>query len=279
MSEHNCMVCGSDKIKHFSLAGWNFFSCGECKITYLKAIPSDKQVNEFYQTNYKITSDYYIETEYRRIFRIPEQIYLIKEISTLKDKPAKLLDIGCDKGYFLDEARRYGYDVVGVEPSVAARQYCENLKIDCYAELSEIKEKQDIAVMWHSLEHHINPQKTLKEINEKLNENGLIFIRVPDFQCIYRKIFGKKWIWFQPDRHYWHFSKDSISILLQNSGFDLIKVQSRKPNNRITKKMNNVSKLTFKKNFAFKQSLKKRFGRIYEDLTGIEVFAVGRKKS
>ena len=40
-------------------------------------------------------------------------------------KPGRILDLGCWVGYFLDEARRRGWDPLGVEPSQFAARYAE----------------------------------------------------------------------------------------------------------------------------------------------------------
>ncbi len=273
-----CKICGSEDIQEIEYGGTDYCRCPSCRTMYLKKIPDSNTLLGFYGREYKITSEDFSETEYRRIFRLPEQIQLIKEISDFRKPPAKLIDIGCDKGYFLDEARRAGFSVSGVEPSMSARKYCEIIKIDCFKTAEEVKEKQDIAVMWHSLEHHRNPPFSLNEINELLNPGGMIFIRVPDFESLYSKIFGKSWIWFQGDRHYYHFSKKSIKILLENAGFELLKIESRKPNTLLTKRMNRIALKIFKKEYAYKLPQRKKIARLYEDITGVEIFAAGKKR-
>lgn len=278
MSKQYCKICGSGNISELSISQWKYFFCKSCEIVYLQEFPNEDQLNKYYQNNYQITSDNYAETEYRRIFRIPEQLKLISEISRYKPLPAKLLDFGCDKGYFLDEARRYGYSVIGVESSKSAMEYSKKIKIECVPMLNDVRDNQDIVVLWHSIEHLMDPKATMEEIRKKMNDDGYIFIRVPDFECVYRKLFSSKWIWFQPDRHYWHFSKKSIAALLEQSGFEIINIESRKPNDLLTKKMNRIAVKILKKYFSFKPTLRKSIGRIYEDLTAVEIHAIARKK-
>ncbi|MFC2131866.1 class I SAM-dependent methyltransferase, partial [Bacteroidota bacterium] len=231
----------------------------------------------YYKDNYKLTNEDNIGFEKRRIFRIPEQIELISIISKYKEAPAKILDIGCDRGFFLDEARRYGYDGCGIEPLDEAREYCTRTGINVFGSLSELDFKSDIITMWHSLEHHPNPKDALDEIWDYINDDGFIFIRVPAFDCFWRKIFGEKWIWFQPENHYFHFTLQSIRKILQLSGYNLIELTHRKPNNNFTKSFNRLSNKTFSRFFGSKTNLRKKVSRFYQDLTGVEIFAVAKK--
>ncbi len=50
----------------------------------------------------------------------------IEMIHKLKHPPGRLLDIGCYEGYFLYEARKYGWECFGVEPNVGGQDMPEN---------------------------------------------------------------------------------------------------------------------------------------------------------
>lgn len=53
--------------------------------------------------------------------RIVEFNMYLKEIQEIKQSPGRLLDIGCYEGYFLYEARKYGWECCGVEPHRGGR--------------------------------------------------------------------------------------------------------------------------------------------------------------
>src|SRR5205807_2536757 len=50
----------------------------------------------------------------------------LKKIGRLGARPGALLDIGCAAGFFLDEARRRGWDVRGCELSEYAQTYARD---------------------------------------------------------------------------------------------------------------------------------------------------------
>jgi SAM-dependent methyltransferase len=274
----NCKICGSSRTEIKHLGGEALIFCQSCTVTFLAQISAVEESTQYYESEYQITAPDYISTEKRRIFRLPEQIKLIAKLAQLKPPPAAALDIGCDKGYFLDEMRRYGYAVAGVEPSSAARNYCSNLGLDVKKNIDEITGTYDIVTLWHTLEHVGEPLEFLSRVCRCLDRNGIIAIRVPDFGCLWRKIFGPHWIWFQAHNHYFHYTAPALRRLLQRAGFEIIQIESQRPNDRLTKSAYRLAARTFKEYFNATTPLQKKIGRIYEDVTGIELWAIGAKK-
>jgi SAM-dependent methyltransferase len=274
-----CRICKSDNTEQIRIGKTILIGCSDCDVYFLKDLPTKEQLDIYYRENYKISGHDYIQTERRRVSRIPEQVILISRIMEYKKPPAKILDIGCDKGFFLDEARRYGFDVSGVEPSVQSRRYCERTGISVKDRIDKIDEKFDIIVMWHSLEHHIDPLETLCEIKKLLNPGGLIFIRVPAFNCLWRKIFRSRWIWFQSANHYFHFTPGSLRKALDIAGLRILKLEQRKPNDKFTKKLDKQINSNFKFAFGVKVGFKDYLISKYENLTGVELFAIARLES
>jgi 2-polyprenyl-3-methyl-5-hydroxy-6-metoxy-1,4-benzoquinol methylase len=274
--ENICPICGSQKLKEFSIGKIFMYECMDCGIVFNKDIPDGTAIKEYYQKDYNLTEDIEKGIEKRRFFRYPEQLELLSIISKYKGAPAKILDIGCDRGFFLDEVRRYGYDIYGVEPLNKARQYLGKIGITAIDNIDKINAKFDIITMWHSLEHYQNPKHGISEIRQYLNDDGYLFIRVPAFDCLWRKVFKSKWIWFQPENHYFHYSLKSLKYLLNNSGFKTIEIYHRKPNNSLTKRSYKLSEKAFGKYFRESRSLRKKISRIYQDMTGVEIFAVSK---
>jgi len=186
--------------------------------------------------------------------------------------PSTLLDIGCDKGYFLDEARRHGYDVLGVEPSRAARSYCERIGLTVLPDVSLVAKRFDIVTMWHSLEHFADPNEVIEAVSQLLNKPGYLFVRVPDYSCIWRKVLGEHWIWYQPQNHHVHFSPDGLKSLLVRHGFRPVMTKSQRPNDFLT----NVS-FSLASACYGRRPLKKTLDRFYEQLAGVELFCIATR--
>jgi 2-polyprenyl-3-methyl-5-hydroxy-6-metoxy-1,4-benzoquinol methylase len=275
----NCKICKSTNINNINLYGYEYSVCSDCSALYLNNVPEKKEVEHYYEKEYLIEQKDILQIEKRRIFRISENIQLISIISKYATAPAKILDIGCDKGYFLDEARRYDYDVNGLELSDESIKYCINTGINVKKNIDDYEYNFDIITMWHSLEHFPDPNEFLKKLKNKMEKGAYIFIRVPNYDNIWRKIFGKNWTWLQPENHYFQYNQQSLRKLLELNGFDIEYISSRKPNNRITKRMFCISNSIFKKYYGVNSSLRQYIGRKYQDITGVEIFAIAKLKA
>ncbi len=276
----NCPICQSVSIKSMNWGKSSLKKCMDCDIHFVDPIPSEEELKELYKNSYSLQNESTNYNEYRRIFRLPEQIKLIGLIKVVNDKKSKLLDIGCDRGFFIDEARRHNIEVFGVEPSDSSRKYCENIGLKVYSDLydDDIPNDFDFVTMWHSLEHFINPNETIKKIYSKINQNGTLIIRVPAFDSFESKLLKSRWVWFQSQFHYFHYSLKSLTKLLENNGFEVIEIAHSKPNNAITSKFGNMSGKILKKYLGYNSSFKSKLSMIYQRLSAKEIICVAIKK-
>jgi hypothetical protein len=112
-----CRICGSLNTGIIMCGSTPLVRCRDCDAVFLETMKSSEELAEFYAHDYTLNETHDLSVyERRRMFRLPEQVKLLADLRRLKPPPASLLDIGCDKGFFLDEARRHGYTVAGVEP-------------------------------------------------------------------------------------------------------------------------------------------------------------------
>lgn len=103
-------------------------------------------------------------------------------------KNAKILDLGCGPGYFLDMMKQRGYtDLVGVTLSPEDIKLCESKghTIKKY-DLSFLPQKDgyhdesvDFIFLRHALEHSPFPIFSLMEYNRILKQYGKLYIEVP----------------------------------------------------------------------------------------------------
>mgnify|MGYP001592941956 CR=1 FL=1 len=154
-----------------------------------------------------------------RTFRMPLQKYQLYE--------KKVLDIGCSYGQYLI---RFGPESVGIDIQEKMINFGRGLGL----QIIKSDVDKDIAVsnnsfdaIWCSnlLEHVISPHKFLKICHDKLNSQGLLFIKVPlipslfvDF--IYSKIFGD--VGYRQSEHIYAYTKKSIEFIVNRAGFRVI---------------------------------------------------------
>lgn len=246
---------------------------------FLEQQPTQHSLDAYYASTYAMSANEILSSEHRRLFRLPEQLWLISELKRFGlHSGDAILDIGCDKGYFLDQCRRFGLQVQGVEPSQQAREYCASIGLNIASDISQIEGAFNAITLWHVLEHFTDPRSILQKAHSLLKTDGLLFIRVPDFSSFWSRLLRQYWIWFQPQNHYVHYSPMALKKLVESQGFDIIHCISRKPNDGITHKAGIMADATLQTHFSFKQTLKKKIGRIYEHLTGVEIYLIATKR-
>lgn len=271
-----CKICNSSLISEFNHGKTKLFRCKDCKAVFNFEFPKDDVINEYYQNDYKISLNDTYNDERRRYFRYPENISLINDMLNYSKPPSSILDIGCDKGYFIDEARRYGYHVFGIELSKSANLYTKKLRLDVRKDISDFEQKFDIVTLWHVLEHIPNPVEFLTKIKNQLNRPGYLYIRVPAFDSYWSQLLKDKWDWFQPENHLFHYGLDSISNLLKGIGFDIERIVHNKPNTVLTKSAFKLSNNIFHHYFDNRLVTRKKIARKIQDIIHTEIYVIAK---
>jgi SAM-dependent methyltransferase len=135
---------------------------------------------------------------------------------------AKIVDLGCGPGYFLDEMKERGYtNIVGATLSEEDIKLCESKGHTVHAyDLSflpsnegYVDESVDFIFLRHALEHSPFPIISLIEYNRVLKKGGRLYIEVPAPDCDRQHEFNSN--------HYSIMGQRQLVALLQRTGFEL----------------------------------------------------------
>ncbi len=253
-------------------------SCASCGAMIT---PRHRRVqSEHYAETYTLTASVRTSPELHRYFRYPEYQYLVGRIASIVKPPARVLDVGCDHGFFLDDARRYGYAVTGVEPSVRAREYAQRIGLEVYPSLDHVTGRFSAITLWHVLEHIPDPYSTLILLRDMLESDGVIAIRVPNAGSIMAHIFRDRWIWFQSDQHVHHFHERTLRIVLERAGLHILTLEQRRPNNALTRRSYRLVNAVMHATMNIPgPSVRDRLARMYQNITGTELFVLCQKNA
>jgi SAM-dependent methyltransferase len=140
-----------------------------------------------------------------------------------------LLDFGCGKGQFINRALKYGWQVKGIETAKERAEFGIN-KYGLDISTSEYKTGLvkgapfNAITLFHVLEHLTEPKELLKELVENnLTQDGCLVIEVPLFGSLQSTLAGKHWIHIDPPLHISHFTKNTLSKLLNDLDLKPIK--------------------------------------------------------
>jgi len=112
-----------------------------------------------------------------------------------------------------------------VEPSASARRIAkENTGAEIFQTLTQVKQKVNVITLWHVLEHVTDLHGTIEALKTNLDENGTMFIAVPNHLSIDSLAYGEHWAGYDVPRHLWHFSRNTMARLLSQHHLNLINV-------------------------------------------------------
>lgn len=147
--------------------------------------------------------------------------------SKLPVTPAAL-EIGCATGQYLIRLTQAGWLVTGIEPgerpAAAARAAGLDVHHGTLDDVSFPESSFELAAAWMVIEHVPNPRETLQQIHALLKPGGMLIFSIPNAGCWESAVFGRNWYVLELPRHLHHFTTHSITRLLQECGFEDIRI-------------------------------------------------------
>lgn len=206
--------------KYFGLHG-DIVKCDSCGFAYIGNNNYVKRISHLYR---KMSDNAYLREEKERRLSF---LGILKNLTQLRAEKGEILDIGCCTGGLLVEAKRSGWQVRGLDPSIWAcrtAQRLHNLNIfnGTLDNFNSKKTTFDAITLLDVLEHVNKPLQTLIKIRSLLHQRGILCIVTPDYGSITSKLFGKKW-WGIRLAHLSYFRFQDLQRLFQQTGFRIVK--------------------------------------------------------
>jgi 2-polyprenyl-3-methyl-5-hydroxy-6-metoxy-1,4-benzoquinol methylase len=236
----HCPVCKAPAIqpafsaKDFTVTKEQFavWKCSQCTAMFTQDIPSQEQIGKYYKSeNYISHSDTqkgFINKLYHRIRKrtLNKKMNLVKSETGLET--GNILDIGCGTGAFLNTMQQAGWKVTGLEPDEDARATALSLyKIQPL--VSQVifalpAAHFDAVTAWHVMEHVHQLHEYVDQLKKIITPKGKIFIAVPNYTSPDATHYKSHWAAYDVPRHLYHFSPNSMSVLMEMHGMKVEKI-------------------------------------------------------
>lgn len=228
MKSDQCYLCGNEKLKLIVPLDWPIRKCLNCNLIQVSPLPSLSAVNKLYQGDYWKNFSFYSS-------QLPaHKKYFRKKITDIKKlrKGGRLLDVGCAYGTLIKEANDQGFTAEGVDISGFAVKQCrkKNLKASAGV-ITDVRKNNyyDVITAFEVVEHERDPLLTLRTAKQLLKPGGLLVVSVPNSNSWSAKIMGRYWFGYRHKEHLFHFTKDSLNVLLKKAGFSNIIINNDIP--------------------------------------------------
>ena len=160
---------------------YEIVECNHCEGMFQKYIPDEEFSYYIYEKLISPEESYnkkknIIKTNYKE-YTLDSKI--IRNLIKKNNNEIKILEFGCGWGFWAKFMKELNFDVETVEISDSRIDFLNENKIHNYKNLSEINKKFDFIFSNQAMEHISNPLKTLKDLTDKLNEDGFMFHKFP----------------------------------------------------------------------------------------------------
>lgn len=97
-----------------------------------------------------------------------------------------------------------------------------NSAIDGLAEMAD--GSADLIILCTFLEHEVNPLPLLRACRQKLAARGRIIIKVPNYDCLNRKVRQERWCGFRYPDHVNYFTPQTLRLMVEKSGLRVLRM-------------------------------------------------------
>jgi 2-polyprenyl-3-methyl-5-hydroxy-6-metoxy-1,4-benzoquinol methylase/predicted RNA-binding Zn-ribbon protein involved in translation (DUF1610 family) len=237
-----CPLCSSGKISQYlkcrdhllSREEFDLFKCVECGFVFTGKYPDEQNIGRYYESDEYISHDDSAKG-FLNIIYIKARSLMLKKKRKIIQKATrltkgKILDLGCGTGYFAATMKKGGWDVIGIEPNVKAREFAAShfgLDIICPEHISELPSGTfDCITLWHVLEHFHDPFSYMAEIKRLLKPDGVCICALPNCNSFDANHYAEYWAAYDVPRHLWHFMAETFRHFAEKTGFHITEIQS-----------------------------------------------------
>ncbi len=266
----DCDLCGNNNYDRlYEKNGTFWVRCKKCGFIYTnprwEESALDEEISQIYGEGLAGYSDKYNlkkQVEYRKILKRFEKYRKLNNI----------LEIGCNVGAFLYQAREMGWNATGVEPvDICAKYAQEKYGLNVIAEFLEnahLPESSfDVVYSNAVFEHLPHPSTVLREVFRILRHGGVVYTCTVNYDSYTRELLGEGWHLLRTADHLSFYTPATIIRFHEKAGLSVFKITSNGVRTR--KKDNYVIR-------SLRKALQSSLSRI--NLKGDRIISLARKK-
>jgi 2-polyprenyl-3-methyl-5-hydroxy-6-metoxy-1,4-benzoquinol methylase len=227
-----CGFCnGMDSVLLYatrSIAGDRFClrRCCGCRAVFLAPRPTSHQLADAYDKAYYGKGENKFSPRLERVLDFFRRARARRVVRFL-GRPARVLDVGCGNGRFLEYLVKrgftgYGIELAGASAERAVRIPGLKLKVGQLVATDFEAGFFDAVTLWHVLEHLPRPQETLAIIGHLLKPGGYLFLSLPNIESVQSRLFRGQWLHLDPPKHLFFLGPAELEAVLHQSGYELI---------------------------------------------------------
>ncbi len=240
-----CPICNSDKLKkNYQFENFYILNCHNCGNAWRSNMYDEEKIEEIYCIDNYEDNPYFLyeidmvlNMKNNRFKNYKQALDFLKASHIQRE----LLDIGCGTGTFLALAKRYGWNLTGIEISEKLSEKCkqnvpEARIITKRFEDADLEEGQfSLITMWDVIEHVIDPVEVISRIKNLLVAGGIALFCTPDESSFLAKVgkvlynmnISSPALALHPTNHTYFFSRKGFEYIIKDLDMQVHKMYSQ----------------------------------------------------
>lgn len=140
------------------------------------------------------------------------------------DKKMPIVDIGCGSGHLVDMISDLGYEnVSGCDPYISEDSISTQGNHLFKKDIFELKDKYQIIMMIHTLEHISNPIEVVERAGQLLDDLGTLIVEVPIIGYAWEK-YGTDWVQLDSPVHLFLNTDKSMRMICSKANMEMVEI-------------------------------------------------------
>lgn len=202
--------------------------CEACELIRLDPRLDDSRLSQLYDEEFYFSTGWALRGIAERVMH---QIQCTRQRRVERHvRSGALLDIGSGDGRFVNHMAAAGWAATGLDFSPSAQVLAEQRNAGgrflCGSLFDHDFEPAsvDAVTLWQVLEHIAEQREFLERTHDLLRPGGVFIAAVPNIDGLSARLAGERWWGLDVPRHLVHFSPDSLRKALENTGFEVLKI-------------------------------------------------------
>lgn len=218
-----CPICGSKEIKCLTRQKqYHWQICSSCDFAFINSSLPQEDIIDVESSE---LGDAYIKgygNKYKtKMRRSQKRARTIKRLM----KGPRILDVGCNLGYFVEACRSLGLESIGLEVNPVVVKKARSMFPKCHFACGFLrdtdvgKEKFDAIYTSETIEHVVDINDFMKDISSKLTPGGILYLTTPELKGFIPKHTDGEWKDLNAPNHRLCFSNANMRVFLEKHGF------------------------------------------------------------